>query len=273
MSQIYDLYSRGIKKKLENYWAAWLPTTQYELGDIGRFNGALFEKVGSLAEVGIPFKVAQDRSPSPIDLVSESGVSVNFKAAGETNTAFASVPQGSAGVKIEFGSQGAFLVECPETYEQAMAEPMALEKAVISADRAGTWKHEWAVITRIVTAPTATILISNSSSAGLELSAKADLAAGVADLGRADLGLSIKSQRGDVMTSIGANDVTPFFQVSRLKGGVVRDTVLEPYSGDFIGAKPPSKPPRLELVRDRDMLPPGPGPVRPPRPVRRPRGH
>jgi hypothetical protein len=269
VSQIYDLYSGGIKKKLRNYWAAWLPTTRYELGDIGEFNGTLFEKVGSLTELGIPFKVAQDTSPSPIDFVSESGVSVNIKAAGETNTAFASVPQGSAGVKIEFGSQGAFVVECPETYEQAMAEPMALEKEVISADRAEKWKHAWAVITRIVTAPSATILISNSSSAGLELSAKADLAAGVTDLGKADLGLSIKSQRGDILKSIGAKDVSPFFQVSMLKGSIVRDRAFGPYSADLIGPTP--KPPRLELVRDTEIIRPGPREVKRPRPLKKPR--
>jgi hypothetical protein len=269
MSQIYDLYSGGIKKKLKNYWAAWLPTTRYELGDIGEFNGTLFEKVGSLAELGIPFRVAQDTAPSPLDFVSESGVSVNIKAAGETNTAFASVPQGSAGIKIDFGSQGAFVVECPETFEQAMAQPMALEQAILSAHKEGTWKGEWAVITRIVTAPSATILISNSSSAGLELSAKADLAAGVTDLGKADLGLSIKSQRGDILKSIGAKDVTPFFQVSKLKGSVIGRDTVGPYSGGLIGAKP--KPPHLELVRDRDMLPPGHGSVKPPRPLKKPR--
>ena len=187
------------------------------MGDIGVLNGYYFEKVGSLVALKIPFAAAADNSPSPIELVSESGVSITLKLAGELNEAFASVPQGRAGLKIDFGSKGAFVVQCPATYEPAIADPMALQKAIIDAFGEGQWQGDWGVIVRIVTAPTATILISNSTSAGLELSAKANLAAGLADLAKAELGLSLRSQRGDIIKMIGAQDVTPFFQLATLK--------------------------------------------------------
>lgn len=217
MSEICDIYSMGIKKKLKNYWAAWLPTTRYELGDIGVLNGYYFEKVGSLAALNIPFTIAEDNSPSPIELVSESGVSMAFKLAGEVNTALASVPQGHAGLKIDFGSKGAYVVQCSATYEPGIADPMTLQGKIIDAFGGGRWQSDWAVITRIVTAPTGTILISNSTNAGLELSAEADLTAGLADLGKAELGFSLRSQRGDIIKSMGAQEITPFFQLAMLK--------------------------------------------------------
>jgi hypothetical protein len=215
VANICNIYSKGIKEKLSNYWAAWLPTTRYELGDIGILSGYRFEKIGSLTELKIPFTHAVSNSPNPIELVSASGVSFALKLAGDINEAFANIPKGRAGVKIDFGSEGAFIVECPATYEPAVADPMALQAKIIDSFAEGQWQADWAVIVRIVTAPTATILISNSTSAGLELAAEADLSAGLVDIGKSEVGLSVRSQTGEIMKMIGARDVTPFFQRRR----------------------------------------------------------
>ncbi|MBT1700155.1 hypothetical protein KK083_24920 [Fulvivirgaceae bacterium PWU4] len=217
MAQIYDIYSSGIKRKLNNYWAAWLPTTKYQLGDIGILNGNVFEKIGSLKELKIDYKTQDDTSSSPLELVSEAGVSFQFKVAGETNPAFESVPVAEAGVKIKLESAGAFTVLCPDSYEPSIDEPMALQKRIIEAYEKRVWESDWTVITRLITAPSATILISNSLNSDVELSASADLKAALAQLGKADLGLSLKSQRGDMFKMIGAREITPFFQVAKLK--------------------------------------------------------
>ncbi len=103
----------GIKNKLRNYWAAWLPSTRYELGDIGVLNGYTFEKRGSLRGLKIPYSVVTPSNPSSLEMISGSGVSVTLKASGELNQAFESLPQGKAGIKIEFGAEGAFVVQCP----------------------------------------------------------------------------------------------------------------------------------------------------------------
>lgn len=217
MSNICDIYAKGVKKSLKNYWPAWLPSTRYNLGDIGVLNGYYFEKVGSLGELDIPFQITEDTGASPIELVSESGVSFTLKLAGETNDTFENVPIASAGVKINFGSQGAFVVQCSATYEPEIAAPMALQKEIIKGYESGKWQSDWVVIVRMVTAPAATFLISQSISAGLELSAKADLTAGLPDLAKAELGFALRSQRGEIIKIIGAQEVTPFFQLGRLK--------------------------------------------------------
>ena len=217
MSNICDIYAKGVKKSLKNYWPAWLPSTRYNLGDIGVLNGHYFEKVGSLGELGILFQPTEDSGASPLELVSESSVSFTFKLAGEKNQIFESVPEANAGVKINFGSEGAFVVQCPSAYEPEIASPMALQQEIINSYQKGKWQSDWVVITRIVTAPTATFLISQSSNSGLELSAEANLTAGLADLAKAELGFTLRSQRGEIIKMVGAQDVTPFFQVGRLK--------------------------------------------------------
>jgi hypothetical protein len=230
MSQPYEIYCKGIKKKLMNYWAAWRPDTHYELGDFGIIKGYVFEKKGSLDELKIKFKSAEDKSPSPLEIISSSDVSINFKVAGEVNEAFVNVPEGEAGLKIDFGSKGAFIIQSPETFEPSIDTQMKLEKSIIDLFKKGEWQADWAIIVRIVQAPLATIIISNSESAGLEFSAKTNLSAGLADLGKADLGLTFRVHRGDIIRMTQAENVTPFFQLARLKRrlfGLLAPTSLE----------------------------------------------
>lgn len=217
MVDVCDIYSKGIKRTLKNYWAAWLPSTRFQLGDIGILNGYYFEKIGSLRELNIQFEIDEDSDSSPLEIVSESNVSFTMKLAGELNKAFSHVPQANAGLKIDFGAQGAFIVQAPDTYESAIGNLFSLQSQIIAAFRDGRWEKDWLVLVRIVTSPSATILISSSSSAGLELSTEANLSAEPVELGKAELGLAVKFQRGDIIKMIGAQNVSPFFQLGKLK--------------------------------------------------------
>jgi hypothetical protein len=217
MVELVELYSKGIKRKLKNYWAAWLPSTRFSIGDIGTLNGYLFEKVGSLRELKLRYYAEPDGDPSPLDLTSESGVALSFKAAGETSPKFAHLGAGDAGLKIDFGSEGAFILQAPETRDSEIADRLNLQRQIIGAFTEGNWDKDWLVVTRVLKAASATVLLSKSSNASLELSAKANLAGDVAALGAADAGITVKYQQGDTMTMIGARNVTPLFQLSRLK--------------------------------------------------------
>ena len=224
---ISDIYAKGIKESLHNYWSAWLPSSRFELGDIGVLNRYYFEKIGSLKELKIPFKVKDDDSSSPLELVSNAGVSFSFKLAGETNEKFEAVPTADAGAKVDFTSQAAFVVHCSEAFEPEIANPMALQAAILKAYEEGTWQSNWLVIVRLVRSPKATFLISQSGSSGLEMSANTNLSAGFADLANAELGISIRSQRGEMIKMIGSQNVTPFFQLGRLKRRLFGATTLK----------------------------------------------
>ncbi len=217
MTELVELYTKGIKTKLANYWAAWLPSTRFAIGDIGILNGYLFEKVGTLADLKLKYYAEPENSPSQLDISSESGVAVSFKAAGETNPSFAHIATADAGLKIEFGSQGAFIVQAPETFESEVGDRPNLQRQIIGAFTRGVWDKDWLVITRVVRATSATVLISKSSNASLELTAKANLAGAVAALGAANAGIAVKHQQGDTISMIGGQNVTPFFQLGRLK--------------------------------------------------------
>jgi hypothetical protein len=226
VSNVCDIYVKGIKEKLRNYWSAWLPNSRFDLGDVGILNGYYFEKVASLGELDIPFEPRRDESPSPLELVSSAGVSLAVKLAGETNGNFETVPSADAGIKVDFAKEGSFVVESPETFEDEIAAPMALQEAILKAQRDRLWQSNWLVVVRLVRAPVATFLISQSQSSGIELSAKADFQAGFADLGNAGLGIALRSQRGEMIKMIGSRDVTPFFQLAGLKRRLFGTTTL-----------------------------------------------
>jgi hypothetical protein len=217
MSELVELYTKGIKQRLENYWAAWLPGTQFTVGDFGTLNGYVFEKVGTLDELNLKYYAETETDPTSLSISSESGVAVSFKAAGETNPSFAYIGVADAGLKIEFGAQGAFILQAPEIFASEMGDRLSLGRRIIAAFSRGIWEKDWLVVTRLLKATSATVLISKSSNASLELTAKANLSGVVADLGAADAGVTIKYQRGDTINMIGGKNVTPLFQLSRLK--------------------------------------------------------
>jgi hypothetical protein len=213
-----DLYIDGIKKKLKNHWATWLPNEKLKLGDVGVLDGRLFTRVTSLAALTIAFQERPDTDATPIDYVSESGVTMYFKAAGEASTDMPSVPQAKAGIGVDFSAAGAFVFKAPQSFEPTVENIVQLEKDIIGAYKAGRWKSEWAVIVRLVQTPLATIIISNSSASKVELSAEGDVAAGTTvDLGSANLEFGVRTQRGDVIKFIQAKNLTPLFQLARVK--------------------------------------------------------
>ena len=81
MAELVELYTKGIKRRLANYWAAWLPGTHFNIGDVGTLNGYLFEKVATLDGLTIKYYTESNEQPTSLDISSDTGVSISFKAA------------------------------------------------------------------------------------------------------------------------------------------------------------------------------------------------
>jgi hypothetical protein len=165
MSEIAELYTKGIKRKLQNYWAAWLPMTRYAIGDVGTLNGFVFDKVCSLHELKLKVHSEQDNDPSALDITSEAGVTISLKAAGESNPYFSHIGATEAGVKVEFGAVGAFILEAPEIFGSEIGDRLNVRRQIITAFKKGIWDKEWLVVTRLLTATSATVLVSRSTNA------------------------------------------------------------------------------------------------------------
>ena len=216
MATPQEVYVNGVKKELNNYYGAWLPSTRYELGDVGLLKNNLFDRVTSLKNLGISFTPSRDSDSTKIDYVSESSVSRVIKAAGQLNPNLPNIPEGQAGIGIEFSKEGAFIIQAEECYELFIEDLVKLEKDILQVYQEGNWKSRWVVITQLMSTPNATILISNSSQSKIELSAEGDVTLQGVSLGNAQAKFAVRAEIGKVLKFIDAKNVTPFFKLLQI---------------------------------------------------------
>jgi hypothetical protein len=225
-----EIYVNGVKRHFRHYFAAWPPNESYQLGDIGVLDGNLFVRIKNLAspDIGIGFETRGPESPAMIDLVSDAGVSLVFKGAGEANQlALPNIPQAEVGIGVEFSKEGAFILKAPSASTISVSDIEKLGRDILGAYIEGRWNLRWVVVVRVVQASTATILVSRSSRSKLELLVSGDVNAGPIDLVNANLAFSVRAQSGDLFQSIGAKNVTPIFQVARIRKSLWGTTEVE----------------------------------------------
>ena len=217
MASVGKLYVDGIYARF-SYLATWLPNSNLKLGDVGVHQGAEFKQMTTLKDLAIPFRVRKGVNSVDFSCTSESGVTVKTKVAGEA-IAGTALPLGSVGMSIQFSRQGAFLFHAAQCIADEIDDKAALGQAVISLVKSGRWEPGWAVIDTVVRAGTATIVVSNSGSAGLDLTVKTPEA--LANLANLEGGFSVASQSGDILQFIAAKGLAPLFRLSRVKQSLV----------------------------------------------------
>lgn len=227
MNSPAEMYIMGVKAKLLNHYAAWLPNEPLELGDVGVLDKKLFTRVTSLGDLNIPFEIREDPNFTPLDIVSHSDVSMVFKAAGAVNPKLPSIPEAKAGIGVEFGKKGAFVVKAEQSFAPSIENIAQVQEKVLQAYRDGSWNPKWAVIIKLVKTPKASIIISNSSSAKIELEAEGAAESASLDLGDAELKFSITAQKGDLIKLIGAENISPFFQLAGVKKKLFREPTVD----------------------------------------------
>lgn len=258
MDKAGELYVSGIKEKLMNYYAAWLPTESFRLGDVGILSGNLFKRITSLSDptLRIAFDERPDTEPAPINFVSESGVKLYYKTKTELNLKlFPNVPKGKVGIGVEFGQQGAFIVDAPEVYQPSIENIRKVGEDILVAYQEGRWDGDWAAIVSIVHAPIASYIISRSSESKLEFAIEGDAKVGSIDFGNTAVEFELKSQTGDVIRLIKAKDTTPFFQIVRVytSWGGLGEPSINYISPDKLGSRSSSIKPLFGLPAPKSI--------------------
>lgn len=224
MATIAELYCKGVRQQTKWYFSHWLPNAVIELGTVGALvDKYYFDPTTTLADLGFNFHadnpedVVADASATPLKLSSGQTASLTFKLAGEVNPTMPNIPQGKAGIAMEFNSEGAFVLEAAETFEPRMRNVAALEDWMMAEYKAGRWRRDWAVIVSLVKAPAASIVISESKAAKLELAVKGEGKVGSVQLGDAGIEFQPVKQSGTVLDLSNSRDVTPIFKLAGLR--------------------------------------------------------
>jgi hypothetical protein len=216
MSSIAEQYTKEIFRE-RRYWATWEPNVHLTLGTCGPVVMGIFRPEGHLKDYDIPFNVDRDPTPSDVDYSSRKGLQTTFQAKAGVNT-IPNIPQGTAGMRIEFVRDEAAVVATKGSRENRIADQNTLRRQVLQSSKQDDGiPANWFIITHLVKCESASVIIAEGSGAVFEISGKADFAAGAVDLANAKLGMAIKTHRNVGYKMIAQEGATPLFRGIRLK--------------------------------------------------------
>lgn len=221
-----EQYTDEMKKKF-GYIATWLPGTPFILGDVGIINDNVFTHVAYLKNFEIQFDTKVDETGDDIEYSSQGAVSVATKVSGTV------APQGStlgnidAGFIVEFGNENSILFKANQIKTNLIEDTAKLGDQILSLYKEGKWNKHWVVITELVLAESATILISNSKNAKIELKANANIDAKKLDIADAKFDFGATFSKGLDTKILAQSGLTPLFKIMALKSRIFLPPVFK----------------------------------------------
>ena len=212
MASIYQFYLEHMATKT-GYRATWEPNRPLTIGAIVKLEKGVFSIQSSLGKEGIPMEVMDDTSKGVVDYSSSGSVNIGVKAAGQAPLAGSALTNVDAGFSIGFASDKSVLFQADKTKTLQITNLGAIEREVIQRVNDSRWPKDWLIVTQLVQAATATIIISFSSNSKIDLKASANVGTPQLKLTDASLGLSVVNEKGSHFKAIAANGITPLYRV------------------------------------------------------------
>ncbi len=217
MASPRDTYIKELHKGF-GYFATWHPGEPIEIGDVGILRGNLFTRLTNVKDTPVGLvAVRPDNTAEDLSYVSERGVKIAFKAAGKPAWPGSAIADARAGVAVEFERTAGVVFNAVRTTTPSISDQADLGRKIIAAWKAGQWEKDWVVITELVHAASATVIISNTGSSRIELEAAAGIKAAAFNLAEASLGLEVVNQNNIHTQIIGAAEMRPLFKAKGIR--------------------------------------------------------
>jgi hypothetical protein len=244
MANVSDNYVKLLYQRYKHF-AAWLPNTKVQLGDVGVIEGKYFKQITTLKLLEVDFATRVGDKPLAFNDDLTAGMQVQAKAAGEV-AAGTALPIAQAGVSIDFANEGGFLFHAVNCYADEIEDKAAVGQALIALGK--KWDLDWSVVDTVVRAGSTTILVSNSRNAKLELKAKT--AVEVSNLAKPELGLEVASKKGDVTQFLAEQGLTPLFRLSRFHRSWIEWLLGKPKAIHFGGRLAKGPEPNVPILEE-----------------------
>lgn len=162
-----NVYAREVHSLFGRY-ATWEPYRTIPVGAVGTLQDFIFVPSTDLSKRGISFGLVPDSGVAPSQKGMSSGTSeVDLSATvGGTGGPAAG---GSAGLKITFSKQDSVYVSLANCTGQSIDDLETVGEEILKKVLEGQWKQNHVVVTRVVSAGSATILQAESNGASIEL--------------------------------------------------------------------------------------------------------
>lgn len=216
MSAIYEQYSEELRSEFD-YLSAWLPNAHIELGDVGNLHRDRFERLSSLANLGLRFEVRDRERGIDLDYSSADSVGVSVQAGSDA------MLQASAHITVSFGRQHGMVFQAKSCRVTEIADRQELGRQVLELVRAGQWPTNQVVVTEVISTGPAVVIISQQRDARIDLATDVVGLASPLPLASASAALNVVSAKGIGVKVIAPDGLTPLFRASgvrrRLLGG------------------------------------------------------
>lgn len=199
------------------YYAAWQPGIPLQLGDIGILNGNLFTPISNLDKLDLPFTTRTDATTNDLEYSSKGAVSITTKLSGTVSPQGSALAQGDVGIILDFSSENAVYFKAEQATSDLIDDSLTIGNKVLSLFSQGKWDKNWVVITELVKAASATVVISSTSNSSLELKATANVQAADVDITNAALGFKAAFSKGIDTKIIAQSNLTPLFKLQGIK--------------------------------------------------------
>lgn len=216
MNSAQKQYTNELKKKF-GYYATWNPGVPLSLGDIGIMKKNVFTRIGGLEDFNINFEIRPDLTKSPLEHSTQGSVIITTKLSGTAAPLDSSLTELDAGIIVEFKKENSTYFKAINTTTPSIKNTIELGERIIELYKEGKWNKDWMIITELVEAESATIIISNNSNSKIELKANGNIGAMNIDIADAGFQFSPQFTRGLDTNIISAEGLTPLFKIMGIK--------------------------------------------------------
>ena len=171
MANVKQTYKKQISSTF-NYRATWAPSRPIVLGQVGKLQDGNFIPYTTLTDLGMTIKESSKESTDTLDYSSEGGVSFDFKLAGNAVPPSAStLTKADAGIVVTFSKKNAVVFKIKGFSTSQITNLAEIEEKILNLKKNGKWKKGYVLISEVIEAKSASIIISKSKTASLEVKA------------------------------------------------------------------------------------------------------
>jgi hypothetical protein len=220
--EIHETYFKELSRAL-GYLAAWMPNSRLELGDI--IDRLTLERQGNVSTRQgrkVNFLSRQASTFASFEYSSAGGASIVTKAAGRLVLG-SSLARADAGLIVKFSKENAIVFEAFGCTSTAIDDLEPFTKSIAELSVSPDWSRSWAVVTEVVRADHATIIISAGTSGQIDLKATGKIAPGGLRLADPDARFQPASSRDIAYKFIAEAGLTPLYRATGIKRSLLEE--------------------------------------------------
>jgi hypothetical protein len=212
-----ETYAQEVSEHLD-YLVNWPINNAVQLGDIGVISNGIFKRLSTLETKGIGVPKQRDgQGSSSLEYASRDGVQWTVDLGAESQI------KGLGGkVNIDFSREGAVFLRIGDYTVKQFDVIDGLGKEIQERYKNGDWERGWIVVTEVVTASAATILVSGSNSAKASIQLDASLPATDA-IGKGKFS-QVLGLTGSFAAQLVGESVSPLLRTSGLRRRLIGNT-------------------------------------------------